>query len=109
MTAYPEEAQELKERESQKRGHYKVGESWTLLQMQRRLGHSRVDILKLDVEGYEHYLFESWPDLNNLQESEQYVVPMQILVEVRTSNSQSVLYEYHEILSSFLTCNHLVS
>jgi hypothetical protein len=58
------------------------GEIWTLLEMQQRLGHSRIDLLKLDIEGWEFPLFESWPDLYRKEESENILLPMQILVEV---------------------------
>jgi hypothetical protein len=58
------------------------GDSWTLLEMQQRLGHKRIDLLKLDIEGWEVQLFESWPDLYRAKESERIVLPMQILVEV---------------------------
>ena len=60
-----------------------VGKSWTLLEMQQKLGHKRIDLLKIDVEGSEIGLFRSWPQLEHLEESEQLLMPMQILVEVR--------------------------
>jgi hypothetical protein len=61
-----------------------VGESWTLLEMQQKLGHKRIDLLKIDVEGFEFPLFASWPELIYENESENILLPMQILVEVRS-------------------------
>lgn len=59
----------------------KCGETWTLLEMQQRLGHDRIDILKMDIEGFEWTLLESWPTLSDTA-SMKMVVPMQILMEV---------------------------
>jgi hypothetical protein len=61
-----------------------VGESWTLLEMQQKLGHSRIDLLKMDIEGWEWPLFSSWPTLDQVVESREILLPMQIVVEVRT-------------------------
>jgi len=60
-----------------------IGESWTLLEMQQKLGHSRIDVLKVDIEGWEWPLFHSWPELDHIRQSEQMLLPMQIAVEVR--------------------------
>jgi hypothetical protein len=61
-----------------------VGESWTLLEMQQKLGHKRIDLLKIDVEGFEFPLFSSWPELHYKEESENILLPMQIVAEVRS-------------------------
>lgn len=58
------------------------GEMWTLLQMQQKLGHTRIDMLKMDIEGFELNIFDSWPELAYEQLSEQFLLPHQILVEV---------------------------
>ena len=39
-------------------------------------------MLKLDIEGYEWPIFESWPELANLEASSKVALPMQLLVEV---------------------------
>lgn len=62
-------------------GRDKCGETWTLLEMQQRLGHDRIDILKMDIEGFEWPMLEAWPALSD-HASTQMVLPMQILVEV---------------------------
>jgi hypothetical protein len=43
----------------------KCGATWTLLEMQQRLGHTRIDLLKVDIEGFEWPLLESWPILSD--------------------------------------------
>lgn len=58
----------------QKAIYKKHGATWTLAEMQKRLGHSQIDLLKMDVEGYEWPFFYSW----SLQDS----LPMQVLVEI---------------------------
>ena len=61
------------------------GEMWTLLEMQQRLGHKRIDMLKLDIEGYEWPLFHSWPEIvTDKDRSASMLLPMQIMVEVST-------------------------
>ena len=60
----------------------KCGETWTLLEMQRRLGHSRIDLFKMDIEGWEWPLFQSWPELDDVVSSSQVLLPMQIMVEI---------------------------
>lgn len=61
----------------------KCGETWTLLEMQQRLQHSRIDLLKMDIEGFEWSMFDSWPELDDQKRSEELLLPMQLLVEVR--------------------------
>jgi hypothetical protein len=60
----------------------KCGETWTLLQMQHKLKHSWIDIFKVDIEGWEWPLFESWPELLDPVPSSQMLLPMQIMVEI---------------------------
>lgn len=62
----------------------KCGETWTLLEMQQRLHHNRIDLFKMDIEGFEWPMFESWPILEDQKRSEELSLPMQILVEVRS-------------------------
>lgn len=59
-----------------------VGAVETLQRMQERLQHTRLDLLKLDIEGYEWPIFESWPELNDIEKSSKVTLPMQILVEI---------------------------
>jgi len=57
------------------------GEFWTLEKIQKTLGHNVIDLLKVDIEGYEFPMFESWPTLTHYMSSET-ALPMQVLVEV---------------------------
>lgn len=54
----------------------------TLQGMQAMLNHTRLDLLKMDIEGYEWPIFDSWPELVDLEESSKVSLPMQILTEV---------------------------
>jgi len=62
-------------------GKKKCGETWTLLDMQQHLNHDRIDLFKIDIEGYEWNLLESWPELSDAA-SANMVLPMQILIEI---------------------------
>jgi hypothetical protein len=73
--AYPELAGEP-------RPSYMKGDYWTLLEMQQKLKHQRIDLLKVDIEGWEFSLFDSWPELSLMEASEEILLPMQLLVEV---------------------------
>jgi hypothetical protein len=53
LVAYPELAGEP-------RPSYMKGDYWTLLEMQQKLNHQRIDLLKVDIEGWEFSLFDSW-------------------------------------------------
>lgn len=78
------------------RKHQKCGPSWTLMEMQQNLGHFRIDLFKIDVEGWEWPLFQAWPELSNnkgtttmtssLEQQTEggpaLALPMQILVEI---------------------------
>uniref|UniRef100_A0A6U3RC29 Methyltransferase domain-containing protein n=1 Tax=Ditylum brightwellii TaxID=49249 RepID=A0A6U3RC29_9STRA len=57
------------------------GEFWTLEKMQKTLNHTQIDLLKIDIEGYEIPLLNSWPILTDIKSSSA-VLPMQVLVEV---------------------------
>jgi len=61
-------------------GGNKCGETWTLSQMQQKLGHSRIDLFKMDIEGFEWDLLDSWPELGQ-PEANQLLLPHQLLVE----------------------------
>ena len=53
------------------------GEFWTLHQMQQRLGHSRIDLFKMDIEGWEWNLIESWADVyTSSPKADHLVLPM---------------------------------
>ena len=58
------------------------GPIMTLGEIQSRLGHDQIDLLKFDIEGYEWPIFNSWPELSDVTSSAQFVYPMQILVEI---------------------------
>ena len=58
-----------------------VGEFWTLDEMTSTFHHNRIDLLKVDIEGYEWPLLQSWPELDAIN-SPTTVLPMQVLVEV---------------------------
>lgn len=60
----------------------KCGPTWTLLEMQRNLGHQHIDLYKMDIEGWEWPLFEAWPALANNSGPNQVALPMQLLVEI---------------------------
>lgn len=62
-------------------GKNKCGETWTLLEMQQKLGHTRIDLFKMDIEGYEWPLLESWPTLADAASSSM-ILPMQIVTEI---------------------------
>ena len=65
-----------------KGGENKCGDTWTLLEIQRNLKHTQIDLFKMDIEGFEWDLFHSWPELEDQANSEQLLLPMQLLVEV---------------------------
>ena len=79
LSAYPKQPKEEEEDAVVGRS---MGNSWTLLEMQQKLGHSRIDLLKMDIEGFEHDLLHSWPKLELVEASQNILLPMQILVEV---------------------------
>ena len=58
-----------------------VGEFWTLDEMTSTYQHNRIDLLKVDIEGYEWPLLQSWPELDAIN-APTTVLPMQVLVEV---------------------------
>jgi Methyltransferase domain len=70
----------------------KCGETWTLQQMQSKLGHDRVDLLKVDIEGHEWPLVQSWWDqyqeehntsnAGNGSKHKAVALPHQIVMEV---------------------------
>jgi Methyltransferase FkbM domain len=68
----------------------KCGETWTLLEIQQKLKHTRIDLLKVDIEGFEWPLFESWPELTD-RGADKLVLPMQIAVEIHYQTQFSVL------------------
>ena len=61
----------------------KCGATLTLLEIQNLLGHKQIDLFKIDIEGYEWSMFESWPELKALDAIQDSVaLPMQVLVEI---------------------------
>eukprot|EP00977_Amphora_coffeiformis_P017908 scaffold6007_cov183-Amphora_coffeaeformis.AAC.32 len=74
------------------------GEMWTLLEIQRRLNHTRIDLLKMDIEGFEWPIFESWPEIEkDPKMSEQTLLPMQIMVEVHYHTNIKELLQHYNI------------
>jgi hypothetical protein len=79
--------------ERSRAGWSKCGGTWTLLEIQQRLGHDRIDLLKIDIEGWEWPLFESWPLLEDTAASSEILLPMQILVEIHSQTVFPTLWE----------------
>lgn len=63
----------------------------TLKDIQSMLGHTQIDLLKFDIEGYEWPIFESWPAISDGL-SASFVYPMQILVEIHYETHFSDLW-----------------
>jgi hypothetical protein len=68
------------------------GDILTLYQIQIMLGHKRIDLFKIDIEGFEWPLFESWPELSDTNGPTDMVLPMQILVEVHYRTQMEALW-----------------
>mmetsp|Transcript_8003 Transcript_8003/g.11644 ORF Transcript_8003/g.11644 Transcript_8003/m.11644 type:complete len:357 (+) Transcript_8003:34-1104(+) len=75
------------------------GPIMTLQEIQKMLGHNQIDLLKMDIEGYEWPIFESWPELSdNEADSIGFVLPMQILVEIHYRTQFSDLFQSNQTL-----------
>lgn len=61
----------------------KCGPTWTLGQIQRNFGHRQIDLLKMDIEGWEWPLMDSWAETTT-EGSNQMLLPMQVNVELHT-------------------------
>jgi hypothetical protein len=68
------------------------GDILTLYQIQIMLGHKRIDLFKIDIEGYEWPIFESWPELSDTNQVADMVLPMQILVEIHYKTQMEDLW-----------------
>jgi hypothetical protein len=68
------------------------GDILTLYQIQTMLGHKRIDLFKMDIEGYEWPIFESWPELGDTNQAADMVLPMQILVELHYQTQMPALW-----------------
>jgi hypothetical protein len=68
------------------------GDILTLYQIQIMLGHKRIDLFKIDIEGYEWPIFESWPELGDTNQAADMVLPMQVLVEVHYRTQMADLW-----------------
>jgi hypothetical protein len=66
------------------------GDFWTLDKIQTSLNHSRIDLLKMDTEGYEWPIFHDWPLLTEIK-SPSHVLPMQVLVEIHYKSQMKEL------------------
>mmetsp|Transcript_38118 Transcript_38118/g.92254 ORF Transcript_38118/g.92254 Transcript_38118/m.92254 type:complete len:266 (-) Transcript_38118:2414-3211(-) len=62
----------------------KCGPTWTLDEIRTTLGHHQIDMLKMDIEGWEWDIFESWPLPTDTTARGVYL-PMQIAVELHTA------------------------
>jgi hypothetical protein len=71
------------------------GDILTLYEIQMMLGHKRIDLFKMDVEGYEWPIFESWSELSDTNQASDKVLPMQVLVEIHYVLPMQVLVEIH--------------
>lgn len=71
-----------------------TGEFWTLNKMTDTLNHKQIDLLKVDIEGYEFPLFQSWPNREH-KTYERTVLPMQVLVEVHYQTQMPELSNWH--------------
>lgn len=65
----------------------KCGETWTLAHAAAKLGHKRIDLYKMDIEGFEWPIFQSWFDYKG----DNSHLPMQVLVEVHYRTQFPVL------------------
>lgn len=65
------------------------GEMMTLEMIQEQLNHTRLDLLKMDIEGYEFPIMDSWPELSDT--TSKVALPMQILVELHSISPMSDL------------------
>lgn len=66
------------------------GEFWTLDKMTKTLKHKKIDLLKMDIEGYEFPLLQDWPE-NTEKRYDSTVLPMQVLVEVHYKTQMAEL------------------
>jgi hypothetical protein len=66
-------------------GIMKCGETWTIPQMHMKLGHDHIDLFKIDVEGYEWPILQSWPEIaqdEGKSDNGYWSLPHQIMVEI---------------------------
>jgi heptaprenylglyceryl phosphate synthase len=73
------------------------GDILTLYEIQMMLGHKRIDLFKMDIEGHEWPVFESWSELSDTNQASDKVLPMQVLVEIH--------YQWVELKHEFLAAN----
>ena len=59
----------------------KCGETWTLMEIQKHFNHKRIDLYKMDIEGFEWGILNSWPELTNIPLAENMLLPNQLLIE----------------------------
>jgi hypothetical protein len=68
------------------------GDVLTLYQIQILLGHQSIDLFKIDIEGYEWPILESWPELTDTSPTAlDMVLPMQVLVEIHYKTPMAAL------------------
>jgi hypothetical protein len=84
------------------------GDILTLYQIQTMLGHKRIDLFKMDIEGYEWPIFESWPELGDTSQAADMVLPMQVLVEVHYRTQMENLWPQSKWRSDFKSATDMV-
>jgi hypothetical protein len=67
------------------------GDVLTLYQIQIMLGHKRIDLFKMDIEGYEWPILESWPELSDTNQAADMVLPFQVMVEIHYKTPMAAL------------------
>lgn len=60
-----------------------TGEFWTMEKMTDTLNHTKIDLFKMDIEGYEFPLFQNWPH-REYKSYDTAVLPMQVMVEIHS-------------------------
>ena len=81
------------------------GGKMSLTTLQKKLGHSRLDLLKMDIEGFEWPILESWSEPDSAGPWPN-ALPMQILVEVHYRTQMKDLASDH--LKDFKVASDMV-
>jgi hypothetical protein len=79
-----------------------TGQFWTLDQMTSTFNHTKIDLFKIDIEGYEFPMFQAWPNRNH-KTYDTAVLPMQVLVEVHYQTHMPELSGHRKINWKFST------
>jgi len=79
-----------------------LGEFWTLDKMTKTLNHTKIDLFKMDIEGYEFPLLQNWPH-RDYKAYDTTVLPMQVLVEVHYITHMTELSSHRKLDWKFST------